>query len=131
MKALVQAKAKLNLKDQSGLTPLALAASCGHDFCSLWLASQGAAIEVCDNPWMAVLSTCSTHKLQGGSVSSCSCLTADVLQMCAGHCIASSRRRGMQVQDADGDIPVAPQLLESLKAVQAGTLDVDELIYGS
>ena len=36
----------------------------------------------------------------------------------------------MQVQDADGDIPIKPQLLDSLKAVQAGTLDVDELMYG-
>ena len=46
-KALVQANAKLDLKDQTGMTPLALAASCGHDFCALWLASRGAAIEVC------------------------------------------------------------------------------------
>ena len=51
-KALVLAKARLNIKDQSGMTPLALAASCGHDFCALWLASQGATIEVHDKLWM-------------------------------------------------------------------------------
>ena len=37
----------------------------------------------------------------------------------------------VQVRDKDGDIAVAPQLLESLRAVQAGTLDVDEILYGS
>ena len=46
VKVLVRAKAKLDAKDVAGMTPLAIAASCEHSACALYLASQGASIEV-------------------------------------------------------------------------------------
>ena len=46
VKALVQARARLDAKDQGGMSPLSIAASCGHSSCALYLASQGASIVV-------------------------------------------------------------------------------------
>lgn len=47
VKALVQAKCRLDAKDLAGMTALSVAAQCGHSACALFLASKGADIEVC------------------------------------------------------------------------------------